>query len=576
MKRFVFICLCAVSLLSCRESAQDQMPATVCNPMDLSYRFRPERDEVSRREAADPTIIKFKGEYWMFASKSGGYWNSKDLKNWDFVLAENFPTEDYAPTAVVINDTIYLAVSSKKNKKIYHTTQPETGQWFVTDSLDFPVEDPCLFLDHDQKLYLYWGCSNVNPLYGAQLDPETFGVIGEIKELIFPNPKVFGWEVRGDHNTQYENAPWLEGAWMNFYDGKYYLQYSAPGTLEKSYCDGVYVSDHPLGPFKPARHNPFAYKPEGFVGGAGHGSTFTDRYGNYWHTGTISISVKHKFERRIGFYPAFFDDDGVLYSLTKYGDFPILIPDRKIHSFDEIFPGWMLLSYGKSVTVSSAEKGYEAVNMVDENIRTYWAAKTGHETEWAELDLGQVYDVHAVQMNFAEHNANLYGRVSGVFHRYTIEASQDRNQWVTIVDRSDNNNDNSHQYVQLPAKVNCRYLRLRNVEVPDGSFAVSGFRVFGIGNGPKPGPVKHFNGIRDKNDLRAVTLSWNKSEEAIGYNISYGSERNKLYHNYMVYEDTTVVIRSLNARQNYYFSIEAFNENGITPYSENELLIVEE
>ena len=40
---------------------------TICNPLNLSYRFC--LDTPSRREAADPTMIVFKGEYYLFVSK---------------------------------------------------------------------------------------------------------------------------------------------------------------------------------------------------------------------------------------------------------------------------------------------------------------------------------------------------------------------------------------------------------------------------------------------------------------------------------------------------------------------------
>src|SRR5690606_23513448 len=119
----------------------------------------------------------------------------------------------------------------------------------------------------------------------------NFAFMSEPKVLVHQNPTQYGWEVPGDYNTLYR-APWVEGSWMNKYNGKYYLQYAAPGTEFKSYTDGVYVSDNPLGPFTLQAHNPFAYKPEGFAAGAGHGSTFTDNYGNYWHIGTVTISMK--------------------------------------------------------------------------------------------------------------------------------------------------------------------------------------------------------------------------------------------------------------------------------------------
>ena len=164
---------------------------------------------------------------------------------------------------------------------------------------------------------------------------------------------------------------------MNKHKGKYYLQYSGPGTEFKSYSDGVYVSDSPLGPYEAQKHNPFAYRPEGYAAGAGHGSTFKDRFGNYWHIGTSTISQKHIFERRLGLFPAIFDDNGSLYCITSFGDYPMILPQEKISNFEDVFPGWMLLSYGKKVTVSSSLDSLEASNMNDEEIRTYWAAKTG-------------------------------------------------------------------------------------------------------------------------------------------------------------------------------------------------------
>ena len=356
----------------------------------------------------------------------------------------------------------------------------------------------------------------------------------------------------------------MEGAWVNKHKGKYYLQYSTPGTQFKSYNDGVYVSNNPLGPFKLAEHNPFAYKPEGFACGAGHGSTFKDKYGNYWHVGTVSISQKHNFERRISMFPAFFDEDGLLYSSTKYGDYPMIVPDKKITGEEDLFPGFMLLSYNKKVQVSSINDALHPENMVDEDIRTYWAAESGDTSEYAIIDLGNKYDVHAVQMNFAEHDANVFGRQKNIYHRYVIESSVDSVFWTKIIDKSKNEYDNSHDYTPLANSINARYLKISNMEVPGGKFAISGFRVFGKGEGNLPENVEHFMADRDTGDRRKVHLSWTKSDNAVGYTISYGSSKNKLYHNYTVYDDTSLTINSLSKQLNYCFTIEAFNEQGIT------------
>src|ERR1700742_2011478 len=91
---------------------------TICNPINLNYRFC--LDTPSRREAADPTVINFRNEYYLFASKSGGYWHSSDLMQWDFITTKDLPLEDYAPTAVIMNDTVYfMASSSNQGSKIY-------------------------------------------------------------------------------------------------------------------------------------------------------------------------------------------------------------------------------------------------------------------------------------------------------------------------------------------------------------------------------------------------------------------------------------------------------------------------
>jgi hypothetical protein len=58
-------------------------------------------------------------------------------------------------------------------------------------------------------------------------------------------------------------------------------------------------------------------------------------------------------------------------------------------------------------------------------------------------------------------------------------------------------------------------------------------------------------------------LNWTKSSGAIGYNIRFSTQKDKLYQNYQVFGIDTLTIRSLNNSQKYYFTIDAFNENGI-------------
>jgi hypothetical protein len=533
----------------------------ICNPLNISYRFC--IDQPSRREAADPVIVLFKGEYYLFASKSGGYWNSTELTNWNFIMSAELPFEDYAPAVVVMNDTLYFMASGKSPVSIYKTANPKSGKWQIANS-SFPIgmTDPDLFLDDNGRLYFYYGCSNQHPIYGVELNPKTLNPIGDPVICFNSNKEIYGWERSGDYNEG-DKRPWIEGAWMTKYNGKYYLQYASPGTEFKSYNDGLYISDNPLGPFKLAEHNPCSYKPEGFVSGAGHSSTFQDKFGNYWHISTMTISKKHMFERRLGLFPMFFDKDGWLYTNTRFGDFPFKIPTYRITTTDDLFAKWMLLSYHKPAEVSSELADFPKNYANDEEIRSYWSTKTGAKGEWISIDLQKISTINAVQINYAENQTNLLGRTPQMYYQYLLEYSDDNKTWKCLTDKTENKTDIPHEYIELAAPVKARFVRLTNYHVPDGTFAIAGLRIFGNGNGAKPELVKNISISRNLNDRREVTLKWKKNQNVVGYNIRYGIKPDKLYQNYQVIGADSIKISSLNSLQKYYFTIDAFNENGI-------------
>jgi xylan 1,4-beta-xylosidase len=532
---------------------------TICNPLNLNYRFC--LDKPSRREAADPTMINYENEYYLFASKSGGYWHSTDLINWDLITTQDLPLEDYAPTAVVIKDTIFFMASADK-PVIYKTADPKSGKWQIANPA-FPIGmiDPCLFLDEDGRLYFYYGCSNVNPIYGVELDLKTLNPIGKPKELFNSHKDKYGWERSGDYNDRNAN-PWIEGSWMTKHNGKYYLQYAVPGTEFKSYSDGLYTSDKPLGEYTLAPNNPCSSKPEGFIAGAGHSSTFQDKYGNYWHISTMTISQKHMFERRLGLFPMFFDKDGDLYTYTGFGDFPFYMPKKKISGPEELSPRWMLLSYGKPVEVSSELANYPKNYLTDENIRTYWSAKTGDKGEWLKIDLQKECKINAIQINYAENETQIFGRTAEVYYQYLLEYSSDNKTWHTLADKTANKLDVPQDYLELSTPVKARYLRLINYHMPSGTFALADLRVFGKGKGTVPTKIGKVNIVRSTSDRCVVKLNWDKNPNAVGFNIRYGTQKDKLYHNYQVLAVDSITIRSLNSLSKYYFSVEAFNENG--------------
>jgi len=444
------------------------------------------------------------------------------------------------------------------------STNPKANEWKeATDSLEIGGWDPAFFTDDNGKLYMYNGSSNQYPIYGVELNRKTFKPYGARKELLLLDDNRFGWHRFGEHMDNTFLDPFIEGAWMNKHHGKYYLQYGAPGTEFSGYADGVAVSDNPLKGFE-HQSLPFSYKPGGFARGAGHGATFADIWGNYWHISTLAISVKNNFERRLGLWPAGFDKDDILYCNTGFGDYPHYLPNGKADHLKTRFTGWMLLNYNKPVTVSSTYGGYYSNNAVDEDIKTYWSAAGSSEGEWIATDLGEISTVNAIQINYADQDAEFLGKSAGVYHQYRLWQSIDGEKWKLLVDKGQNTTDVPHDYVELAVPVETRFIKLENIHMPTGKFAISGLRVFGKGHGSLPGKVKELIVLRTENDKRSAWLKWAPVDNATGYNIYIGTEPDKLYNCIMVLDQNEYWLKTMDKEVPYYFTIEAFNENGIS------------
>ena len=147
-----------------------------------------------------------------------------------------------------------------------------------------------------------------------------------------------------------------------------------------------------------------------------------------------------------------------------------------------------------------------------------------------------------------------------------MEVSDDGETWTTVADKSDNTADTPHDYITFAEVVKSRYVRIYNVHTPDGRFSISGLRVFGINpDVAKPAQASMAKVERNAADRRSVTLSWNAVEGATGYNIRYGISPDKLYLNHTIHGDkTSLTINSLNTEEEYFFTVDAFNEAGVT------------
>jgi len=179
----------------------------------------------------------------------------------------------------------------------------------------------------------------------------------------------------------------------------------------------------------------------------------------------------------------------------------------------------MLLNYNKPVAVSSTLGDYTANNAVDESIKTYWSAVTANPGEWIQTDLGHLSTVYAVQINYADQDATILGKANNIYHQYRLLYSTDNKNWKILKDKSTNNTDVPHDYVEIQKPVQARYIKMINVHMANGKFAISGLRVFGNGGGALPDTVKHFIILRTAYDKRSAWIKWQSVDNAYAYNI---------------------------------------------------------
>lgn len=597
-----------------------------CNPINVDYRYQfnmnPHTKELKiNREAADPSMIFFKGKYYIFVSMNLSVWVSDDLVNWEtHRLPEDLPLYDYAPDARVCKDYAYFCASKVKEVCHFYRTKDIINGPYEKIPGTFDFWDPNLFFDDDGRIYFYWGCSSNTPIRGVELDPETMKPKTQPTGLFGGNPNEIGYERVGEDNSlfpaskeeiemkyreyieqsgkpeseippqyipmiknSFSKRPFIEGPWMEKYKGKYYLQYACPGTEYNTYADGVYIGDYPLGPFVLAKNNPFSYFPGGFITGAGHGSTMWDAKDNLWHVSTMRISMNHMFERRVGLWPAGFDKDGELFCNQRYGDWPRSVSSEKDDPWKN--PEWFLLSCGKPATASSHTEGKEPIFTTEENVQNWWRAKDNTPGQWLQVDLGKSMDIRAVQINFADDKLDIpspgeirksktqlrYIEENERVTRWKLEGSLDGENYFVVEDKSQAVTDLPHDLVVREEGINARFIKLTVIEIPyDQIPCISGLRVFGLGQGNKPA-IPEYSAKRS--DDRLDLLLSVKGKNAVGYNILWGHEEEKLYHSCMVFHDRENMhtgkeiykrIGALVKEQEYFVRVDAFNECGIT------------
>jgi hypothetical protein len=276
--------------------------------------------------------------------------------------------------------------------------------------------------------------------------------------------------------------PCREGSCMTFLNGKYYLQFASPGHDR---CRGI---RRPADGRQAARavravtFSPISRKDCGFITSAGTvACSRTVR--NWWRAVTMLIGVNERMERRIGLFPAGFDAAGIPYTRTGAGRHADHAADGpRDQSSDDVFAGWWVLSRGAKVTTSSTldEAHFGAELAADEDIRSWWSAKTGDAGEWLQMDLG---DVQPSARSSEPGRAGLQPTTASSApdaHRFVLKASGTARRGGARSTRRRRRRLAAHVRRVRSADQGA-LLPLENVFMPSGGkFAVSDLRIFGV------------------------------------------------------------------------------------------------
>lgn len=596
--------------------AQEPPPAsTFCNPLDIEYHLQAYKPGASLRpaapgtpcwrEAADPACVLFKGEYYLFASVSYGYWHSRDLVNWTRVEAPGLPLDYWEPNTFVIGDELYYG---HHRDAIYKSADPQSGKWTkVRGRLGGTDTEGGFMVDDDGRVFhIGLRYPGERGFFVRELDPKNnLKDIGGLWPCDNRNGFRLVWERpdlgRDGYAGTYRLAPgepWLiggptgEGAQIMKHGGTYFMQYAhSTGSSFYGYRDYVFTAASPKGPWSFQRQNPAAYDPTGFCKGAGNSCVFKDAGSEFWRVTTVDAEKLWLWERRIGIYPAGFDRDNTMYTDTYLGELPQYGAGKNPHpekrnDLGGNLVGWMLLSYNKPVTASSTLAGFAPGLALDEEMTTWWSAKTG-AGEWLAVDLEKPCTIQAVQVNFAEQDIFAPAPAGPHCHQYTLEVSDDGIHWRMLVDKSRNTRDVPHDYIQLDTPITARQVRLNILHMPaGGKAAVRGLRIFGNSSAPLPEPVQGLRVERLKDvpyDDRYAKVSWEPAKGAEGYVVRYGTAPDKLYLAVDVRNATELPVEiplwkpyqskfpwkknsflGLTGGIDYYFAIDSFNDRGIT------------
>lgn len=469
----------------------------------LNTPFRP------YRTLSDPDVMYHDGKWYMYATSDIVY-ESSDLLSWKAhpLLPHRFDTEGLTKEGRELSPhekdifSIWTAATAQfyrgkfvmmhsSTNCIYASSSPygpfeKLGELKRPDGSEIWVDDPALFVDDDDRIYLYFGCGIETGIQGVELDGDNLCQLKtEPVRIVEFRPETV-WECTGRRH-QDTTVGWIEGCDMFKHNGRYYMIYAANGTTYDTYNLGVYYSDNPLTGFKPQkRKGPFAEKLEGVCKGSGHGSVIKGPDDTIWLFYTCISPMTHMYERRIGMDKVLVDENGELY--VKPTDYPQWAPGITKADDPDNDTGLLPLNHQNQAWATSASPGRDPIYVGDESTITWWEPDEGDKKPQIIIDLRCDYEVSASRIMWKEIGIDKEKGANPGPVKYKIEVTGDasaKENWVTVVDMSENNKDYLNDYRTFEG-VTANKAKLTILDTPENvKIGVISFVVFGKKNSKK-------------------------------------------------------------------------------------------
>lgn len=400
------------------------------------------------RETADPTVIFEGGKWYLYPSCGMVYW-TEDFVRWKHKKIEPYDC-GYAPTVVKHKGKFYLLACSSQ---LYVSNSPAEdfnpiGFLHDTKGNEVLVDDPMLFSDSDERLYLYCGCGR--GIKGCELDADNpTQMLCDLRVMFDYDTKNHPWERMGDWNED-GSCSWVEGAWMYKRGDTYYLTYCAPGTECISYAMGAYKGKSPLGPWEYMKTSPFIQKRSGIVRGPGHGCIVDGPNDTVWAFYTCCMCYGGKFERRIGYDPIGFDENGDIIA-TEATENPQLAPGVLKNPEKGNGAGIVPLTQRRDPVESSAAPGRDGIYATDDSMITWWqpAPDDAEPTLTVNFEFSDGFDIYSARIIWRDVGLSIKKNYMAGAFQYVVEALDGDGVWHTVLDKSQNTTDMNIDYLPL-------------------------------------------------------------------------------------------------------------------------------